>query len=97
MSFNRYLKEHEQQLWLGAMRCAERRVEALTICEEICVRQCDPNVIRHMHKEVIPPLPSEDNIFYFILFVYIFFNDYYVWEKHRRCSCSIYMRMHRTE
>lgn len=58
----RYLREHEQQLWLGAFRCAERRVEAMTVLENVCVRQCNHTLIRHMRSDVIPLLPSSDNI-----------------------------------
>lgn len=58
----RYLKEHEQQLWLGAFRCAERRVEAMTVLENVCVRQCLPSRIRHMRDEVIPQLPNADSL-----------------------------------
>jgi len=61
-SMERYLKEHEQQLWLGAFRCAERRVEAMTVLENVCVRQCPASRIRHMREEVIPQLPNADSL-----------------------------------
>jgi hypothetical protein len=61
-AMERYLKEHEQQLWLGAFRCAERRVEAMTVLQNVCVRQCPPTRIRHMRDEVIPELPNADSL-----------------------------------
>jgi hypothetical protein len=58
----RYLKEHEQQLFLGAFRCAERRVEAMTVLENVCVREVEASLIRHMRPEVIPSLPVADSL-----------------------------------
>lgn len=61
-SMERYLREHEQQLWLGAYRCKERQVEATTILGNVCVRQSNLRHIRHIREEVLPPLPSADNL-----------------------------------
>lgn len=58
----RYLHEHEQQIFNGAYRCAERRVEAMTVLEGVCVRQVDQLLIRHMRPEVIPTPPAADSL-----------------------------------